>query len=286
MTLKIGIITDIHFGPLAYFKGELRKMGTESEALTMAFVHEMNARFKPDLVLHMGDVIQEVGDAALDLSRYQRITDLLSELEAPIWPVAGNHDLISLTAAQLLPRWREQTAFGGLPAEAIGGDEALYYHTRIGGWELIVLHSHEEKDSHIWIDAPQLAWFERALDAAEGPVLLMLHHGLADQDLSESVWFRNHTHLGLIRGREAIRATIEASGKVRAVLNGHFHRNDLTWHGGIPYITVQSLIENMTGGPEGLACGAWGTMRLDPERLRLEVVGHDPALWDVALGGS
>ncbi|MEL6177549.1 MAG: metallophosphoesterase [Myxococcota bacterium] len=285
MSLTIGIITDIHLGPLAYFKGALRKMGTASESLTERFVETMNHDVQPDVILHLGDVIQEVGQPELDLERYDRITDRLSELKAPIWPVVGNHDLISLTAEQLLPRWRTKTAFGTLPPEALGGDRALFYHTRMGGWDLIALHSHEERDSHIWIDRPQLDWLERTLDTVAGPVLLILHHGLADQDLSQSVWFRNHPHLGLIRGREAIRSMLEASGKVRAVLNGHFHRNDCTIHGGIPYITVQSLIENMTGtSTEGIACAAWGCMTLEPERLQLEVVGHDPATWDVALG--
>ena len=283
MILKIGIVGDMHLGPLAYFRGELRKMGSESEEQTARFVKAMNETFKPDIVLNLGDIIQEVGDPELDLGRYRRIFTILEGLDAPIYPTVGNHDLIGMTREELLPLWHEQTAFGRLEANQRGAEGRLYYRFQAGEFEFLVLESHEERTKYIALDEEQIAWLERSLLNGTGPVVVVVHHSLADQDTTGSVWFEDYPQLALIRERVRVRELMASSGRVVAVINGHLHRNNITWHDEIPYITVQSLIENMTGGAEGKACEAWGEGELTAERLKLDVVGLDPARWDLPL---
>lgn len=267
MTLKIGVISDIHHGPRAWFQGELRKITDQALPLTQRFINDMNTRFQPHLNLNLGDVIQDEGDN-LDLKRYHAVLDLLDQLHAPSLLAAGNHDLIHLRHDQLLPRWRRLPLLRDLPTLQSGH---LYYTTRLHGWDLLVLHTHERKDHYIWMDLAQLQWIEHTLSTLQGPVLVLTHHSLADQDTAGNHWFKNHPHLALVRERAHLRDLFERSGKVRAVLNGHLHWNNLTLHNGIPYITLPSPIENMTGDEQ--PCAAWSSILLDHDGVQVQVGG-------------
>lgn len=271
MPLKIGVITDIHLGPPAWFKGQLRKITHQALPLTHQFVRAMNDSFQPDLVFNLGDAVQDTDDDQ-DLANYHAVFDALDALHAPCYPAAGNHDLIRLRPPQLLERWRRYPHLQQLTTLQAGH---LYYTFQAHGWDFIVLHSHERTMRYIWLDLAQLQWLQRTLQRIDGPAIVLLHHSLADQDTKENHWFRDHPHLALIRERHAARTLLEQSGKVRAVLNGHLHWNNLTVHNNIPYLTLQSPIENMTGDER--PCGAWSTVLLDTDRIEVQVGGLDPA---------
>ena len=53
------------------------------------------------------------------------------------------------------------------------------------------------------------------------------------------------------------------SGRVRAVFNGHLHWNHLDVIAGIPYVTVQSLIENLDDDAPGRPAAAHAVVRAD-----------------------
>ena len=270
MELRIGIISDIHIGPRASYKGMVRKIGDAAEPLTAAFVEAMNTGFEPHFVVNLGDVVQD-STRAVDKRHYGRAFEILSGLDAPQYPVVGNHDLITMSPEDLLEVW------GGLSHLKTDG---LYYTFEHGGVQCVVLHSHEKKDSHVWIDADQVAWLGEVLGAGSGPAVVFMHHTLADQDTSGNHWFRKHPRLALVQNRAEVREVIEGSGRVMAVINGHLHWNTLWASGGIPYITVQSLIENSLALDPPRACGAWAELRLRPgEGFELRVVGEDPAWW-------
>lgn len=74
-------------------------------------------------------------------------------------------------------------------------------------------------------------WLEADLKEADGPVVVFAHQRL---DVSN-----NHG----VRNAAAVRRVLERSGKVRAVLQGHSHRNDLEEIGGIHYCTLVAMVE-------------------------------------------
>src|SRR3984957_13026423 len=94
--LTIGIVTDLHFGPEALWQGKLRKLTHQAGDLTRAFVLEMNDSVRPDMVVNLGDDIEDESREA-DLARYGECQAILRSAKATLVNVAGNHDLIHLT---------------------------------------------------------------------------------------------------------------------------------------------------------------------------------------------
>ena len=64
---------------------------------------------------------------------------------------------------------------------------------------------------------------------------------------------------------------------MRAVFNGHLHWNHLDVIAGIPYVTVQSLIENLDDDAPGRAAAAHAEVHATDRRMVVRVRGNDPA---------
>ena len=57
--MRLALITDVHFGPPATFEGKLRKLSHHALALTREFIHRINTVERPDLVVNLGDVVED-----------------------------------------------------------------------------------------------------------------------------------------------------------------------------------------------------------------------------------
>jgi 3',5'-cyclic AMP phosphodiesterase CpdA len=262
--LTIALVTDLHFGPEARFAGKLRKLTAHAGDLARAFVERMNREVRPDLVVNLGDDIEDEGPEA-DRARYAECQGILRSVSAELVNVAGNHDTIHLGAGDLLSAW-------GKPP-----DGELYASFDRGGFHFVVLHTRERKDHDVSVGEAQLAWLAADLAAHRGPTIVLMHHSAADQDLTGNRWFEGHPHICLVRERRKIRALFEGHGDVRAVFNGHLHWNHLDVIGGIPYVTLQSLIENLDDDAPGRAAAAHAVVRLSSRRIVVEVLGAERA---------
>src|SRR6266545_1261858 len=47
--MRIGFISDVHYGPPTWFEGKLAKLTQFADELTLRFVERMNREFRPDL---------------------------------------------------------------------------------------------------------------------------------------------------------------------------------------------------------------------------------------------
>ncbi len=262
--LTLALVTDIHFGPEAQFGGKLRKLTAHAGELLRAFVARMNREVRPDLVVNLGDDIEDESLEA-DRARYAECQAILGGLEAEVVNVAGNHDTVHLGADDLLRAW-------GRPA---GGE--LYTSFDRRGFHVVVLHTRERKDHDVSVGEAQLAWLAEDLAAHPEPVIALMHHSVADQDLTGNRWFEGAPHICLVRERRKVRALFEAHGDVRAVFNGHLHWNHLDVLGGVPYVTVQSLIENLDDDAPGRAAAAHAVVRASASRVVVEVEGAERA---------
>lgn len=264
----LALISDLHFGPEARWQGKLRKLTHHAAALTRAFVQEMNEVVRPDMVVNLGDDIEDESREA-DLARYAECHAILSGLSAPRVNVAGNHDLIHMTKDDLNRFW--------------GREGPLHYSFDRAGWHFVVMSTLEKKDVEVRVPEAQIAWLERDLSRATLPTLVLMHHSVSEQDLSDSRWFAGRAEVALVKERAAIRRVFEQSGKVRAVFNGHVHRNHLDVIAGIPYVTVQSLIENLDEDAPGRPSASYAIVRLTRQRVVVRVRGNDPARYQLEL---
>lgn len=257
--MRFALVTDVHFGPAASFEGRLRKLSHEAAPLLGDFVERMNRTARPELVVNLGDAIEDESPAA-DRQRYQQFLAVLSRLEAPVLHVAGNHDSIHLDDDALRALWHHEGP--------------LYYSRDIAGVHFAVLCTEETKDVAVHLPAPQLEWLAADLAASSTPAIVLTHHPASDQSLEGNRWFEKAPHICRIAERRALRRVIEQSGKVLAVFNGHAHWNHVDVIAGIPYITLQSLVENLDDDAPGRAAAAYAVCDVDGDRLRVHIGGE------------
>jgi 3',5'-cyclic AMP phosphodiesterase CpdA len=264
--LTIGIVTDLHFGPQASHEGKLRKLTHLAGAFAREFVRAMNEDVHPDFVVNLGDDIEDESRDA-DLTRYEECQTILRTAHAPLVNVAGNHDLIHLNRDDLNHLWQRTGP--------------LYYAFDRGGWHFIVLHTIERQNVDVRIPEPQLEWLGNDLRNGETPTIVFMHHSASEQSLDDSRWWPGRAHLALVKERADLRRLLEASGRVRAVFNGHLHWNHFDVIAGIPYVTVQSLIENVDDDAPGRAAQAHAVVHVGARRIVIRVRGTDPARYQV-----
>jgi 3',5'-cyclic AMP phosphodiesterase CpdA len=265
--LRIGVVTDLHFGPEARWEGKLRKLTHQAGDLTRAFVRQMNEEVKPDLVVNLGDDIEDESREA-DLARYGECQSILRRAKAPLVNVAGIHDVIHMNREDLCHFWHRQGP--------------LYYSFDVGGWHFVVLHTIERQDVDVRLPETQIEWARADLAAGHGPVVVFMHHSASEQDVEDSRWWPGRAHMALVKERATLRRVLEESKRVKLVLNGHLHWNHLDVIGGIPYVTVQSLIENLDEDAPGRAAAAHAVVELTEGGGKVRVRGNDPARYQFA----
>jgi 3',5'-cyclic-AMP phosphodiesterase len=258
--MRFALISDVHFGPPASHQGKLRKLTHLSEALVESFARRMQQELRPDLVINLGDVLEDEAPEP-DRQRYGRFVELLAQIGKPVLHVAGNHDTIHLTPEELCGMW--------------GNTTSPVYSQDHQGIHFAVLRTIEHRGERIELPEEQIRWLEQDLAATQLPSIVLMHHPASEMRLDGNRWFEKRPNLCRVVERRALRQVIEASGKVLAVFNGHVHWNHLDVISGIPYITLQSLIENLDDDAPGRAAAAYAVCDLDERRLVVTVYGAE-----------
>ncbi len=264
--MRFALISDVHLGPQASHQGKLRKLTHQSEPLVREFVRRMREEIQPDVVINLGDVLEDES-AEQDRHRYAQFVELLREIGKPILHVAGNHDTINLSCEELCRLW------GATPSVTYSQDQH--------GVHFAVLRSVEHRGERIEMPAEQIRWLEQDLAATSLPSIVLVHHPASEMRLEGNRWFEKRPQLCRIAERRPLREVIENSGKVLAVFNGHVHWNHLDVIRGIPYVTLQSLIENLDDDAPGRAAAAYAVCDLDERRLVVTVYGAEPQRYQI-----
>lgn len=260
--MKIALISDLHFGPpgSGFHKGVERKLTEKAAPLAQAFVRRV-AGGDYAFAVQLGDLIED-SDHAGDLAHYQEGLALFAGAGVPVYHVAGNHDTAHISGPELC---------------GLLGTSSLYYAFDVEAYHFVVLHSAEPPtgQKQTTISDEQLAWLAADLQGTAKDTVIFLHHSLADQELGGNVWFEGLPHECLVENRRAVRALLAQHDHVVAVVNGHLHWNHIDQHGALPYITLQSAVENMAEGPALAAVPAatWAELTLEEGAFTLAVNG-------------
>lgn len=266
--MRFAVINDTHLGPAQRdaHNDFRRTLVHQSEGLIKKVVNHMNSEYRPEFVVHLGDVIDDVGHKKIDMNSLKKAVSLLSQLSTPVYYLVGNHDVKSFTQEE---------------AAKVFGYEKMYYSFDHGSYHFIALSFTKEYDSKTkqWgpasIERSQLEWLKEDLATTKKPTIIFSHHGLADDDMAGNYYFENNPDAAVIKNRVMVRGILEKSGKVKAVISGHQHWNRMRVHSLIPYFTVTSMVENFNN--DGIAAEAYTIVELDGGKIKINVKGNDPA---------
>ena len=177
-----------------------------------------NLPMKIECVIHTGDITQEKME---DTSVVRRALELYREFDMPVYFVPGNHDIFGKRYLETKQAYVEQ--FGDL--------SALHEHNG-----LLFLLLFTEPLAHAYEDESYdpLHELEAGLKKAAGKPVIVCHHTPSVDD-----FYNNRMHRGWRKEIQKKWIDLLNQYEVKAVLAGHFHRDEHHWLGNVPlYISA------------------------------------------------
>jgi hypothetical protein len=243
--LKFGLLTDMHYA-------DKPAAGTRYYRETLDKLAEAGQKFQqesPRFLVELGDLIDAADSVETELKWLRTIDRALQPLSQDRHYVLGNHCVDTLTKAEFLG--------------AIEREQSYYSFDR-DGWHFVVLDAcfrsdgepYQRKNFH-WTDPnippAELEWLTGDLQETSLPVMVFAHQRLDATD--------NHA----IKNSAAVRKILSDAGKVRAVFQGHSHKNFYQELGGVHYVTLRAMVEGSGAESNGysmVTASADGTVQL------------------------
>ena len=236
--VRVGLITDLHYA-------DKEPRGTRYYRESLAKLDEAARQFsesKPDFVVELGDLIDAADSVEIELGYLATIQKKFAALPGDKHCVLGNHCVDTLTKGEFL---------GAV------GQEKSYYSFDVAGVHFVVLDSCFRSDgtpyqrkNFEWTDPnsprEELDWLKADLAATTAEQVIVFAHQRLDVE-------DNHG----VNNAADVRQVFEASGKVRAVFQGHSHKNDHKLIGGTHYVTLVAMVEG-----SGEASNGYSTLDL------------------------
>jgi predicted phosphodiesterase len=196
-----------------------------SRELLANYVADINSHDPPvDFTVHLGDIT----DFGLP-EEFEDAARILDGLEAPLYPVLGNHDNFQYDRKE---GWKRFS----------GRDSANYSFDHMGFHFLAIDCTKEVyRRPFVECDCRMREWVRGDLAASkERPTLILSHYNLRARD-----WGARFSITGGYReyeGMAELRRILEEAGNVVAVINGHVHANRVEVHNGIHYIDIGATL--------------------------------------------
>lgn len=224
--MKLGIFADTH-----YCKKEIL-CRTRHPSLSLGKIKEAMEAFTAvgvDLCICMGDLVDICDSVSEAEECIANAIGLIRSYDIPFMLIPGNHDYKVFSAEEFSVR----TGCAIPPC---------VFDT--GSYLLIMLDANYRSDNRRfdvagvdWKDSnlppEQLEFLYQALTTADKPSVVLVHENL---DTSVQA---NH----IIKNASAARKIIEQSGKVKLVIQGHYHPGADHVINGIRYLTVPAMCE-------------------------------------------
>ena len=257
--LKILIFSDLHFTEQLFDTFDFEK---SSKLLQYALplldklIDKINNEIKPDVVICLGDLIQDNNNHDIDINRIKLVWSFFQNIKKPLYSLPGNHDLKTMNS-------REEV-------EKIMGYIHSTFSVDIKGYHLIFLGTEVDKNLKPEgggisrtrrISKSDLEWLESDLENTKLPSLVFCHYGIAEDTMKGNRQFENCPQDAFIENRVELKQILEKSNKVIGVFSGHQHWVKRIQENGINYYLVGSLIENLN--KNGIPDGAYMTVNIN-----------------------
>lgn len=264
--LRIGFSPDWEYGSR---KRLSHKLTNQAPGELEKVVRYFNEEFHPDLVVGGGDYVESSGVKPETAKRQLReVNDVFKRLEAPRVYALGNHDMRSLTKAEVMEILEIRSA---------------HSVTDLGDWRIVVFDTNFNKGDDSprsrqqyaegYVSARELRWLEAAV-TTDRPTLVFSHHSPITAYNVDNILARN------ILNEEAVRAVFERHNNVVAVISGHTPRPQHAALNGVHYLIGDTLVNE-----EGL--GAFAAISLEylprarQASVRFEHFGRRPVTYDI-----
>lgn len=223
LKIQFGLITDLHHAdkPSAgtrYYRETIGKFGEATEKFKSA---------KPDFIVELGDLIDAADSVETELKYLKQINCEFEKTCPKRYYVLGNHCVDTL---------KKQEFLGEV------GQHKSYLSFDSNGWHFIILDACFRTDGTPY-ERKNFNWTDSNIPPAE---LDWLKTDLADTNCNTIVFAHQRLDSAgnhMVKNAPAVRSILEESGKVRAVFQGHSHKNDIQQIEGITYVTMVAMIE-------------------------------------------
>lgn len=250
-TCKAIIFSDIHYAferPINNGSIIDRKLTQYAIPLVNKLIDKINA-IKPDIVINLGDLIEDSGDHNKDIVDLKFIWNVLQNIQSPFYSCIGNHDLRYMSSRS--------------EVEQIMGYDNATFSVDLNGYHFVFLaldvnNKASTQDGGIlktrFIPEKDIKWLKEDLAKNSLPCLVFNHYGLAEDEMLGNWWFEKSPSHALLSNRQEIKDILENDKNILAVFSGHQHWTKTLVESGIDYHVVGSLTEdiNSDGVPDGI----------------------------------
>lgn len=266
--MKLVIFSDIHYAPeLPINNGSViePKLIQYSEDMLNKLIDKVNNDIKPDLVVNLGDLVEDFFDHDMDIINITYVWQILQGIKPPFYSLAGNHDLRSMNSrveVENIMGYNHSTFsidFNGCHFIFLGLDVNPKTSAEFGG--ILKAQSVSKED---------INWLKEDLKNTQLPTLIFSHYGIAEDDMVGNWWFEKHPNHALLANRKEVKEIFKNSENIIGVFSGHQHWTKRLTEDGINYYVVGSLIENINN--DGIPDGVY--LEVDVEKEKSTIREH------------
>lgn len=228
--ITFGVVADCHYADIP--TGGSRYYRESDEKLSEC-VSAMNAA-QANFLVEVGDFKDQGGTATETLEFLRGIENVYAGFKGARYHVLGNHDMDRISKSQFL---------GEIENTGIATGRTFYSFDR-QGVHFVVLDANFRADgsdydsgnfdwTESYVPQHELDWLADDLASSAPLPTVVFVHQLLDADVG-AVYVRNAA---------AVRAVLEACGRVCAVFQGHHHAGGHQVRNGIHYVTQKAVVE-------------------------------------------
>lgn len=243
--LKMFIFSDIHYIDKKPNWNIKRKLFEYAEEIVDEMIYKVNNEIKPDICIHLGDIIQASETKEDDIKNLRYMWKKLSKFNVPFYNLLGNHELKNVKSNKEI-------------LDIIGYKNATF-SLDIKGYHLLFLgtdvNENDEKYKTQYLSKKDLEFIRKDLEInCDKKIIIFSHFGIAeDEKIQENFYFNKDSEKGMLRNRDELKSLLKGKNVI-AVFVGHQHWTKKIDENGISYYMIGSIIENMKldGIPDGV----------------------------------